>query len=157
MGGDFAYGTKLMEVVLNEQNPVITLAQYFALAPVDKRPYDILYEDAIVAIIITKGCMYSSLREFLAQQELSGNSAYSLQSNELVEMINSGNFAPDPPWVHKSQKNKQNKGNNEETVGAVITHETETDSEDSESEEESEDENEIVSEDTGDTNRSTPC
>ena len=173
MGGDFAYGTKLMELVLNEQNPVITLAQYFALAPVDKRPYDILYEDAIVAIIITKGCMYSSLREFLAQQELSGNSAYSLQSNELVEMINSGNFAPDPPWVHKNQKNKQNKGNNEETVGAVITHETETDSEDSESdtesegdsdeenesegesEEESEDENEIVSEDTGDTNRST--
>lgn len=84
-------------------------------------------------------------------------------------MINSGNFAPNPPWVHKNQKNK-NKNKNEETVGAVLTkineeHETETDSEDSElasgadsesknepedeSEDELEDKNEIVSEDTG--------
>ena len=169
MGGEFTFGTKLMELVLDSVQPVITLAQYFVLAPADKRPYEVLYEDAIVAIIITKGCMYSSLREWLAQQEMSGNSAYSLQSNELVEMINSGNFAPDPPWVHKNQKNK-NKSNNEETVGAVITHETETDSEDSESgseedsdkenesedesEEESEDENEIVSEDTGERSKS---
>ena len=169
MGGEFAFGTKLMELVLDSVQPVITLAQYFVLAPANKRPYEVLYEDAIVAIIITKGCMYSSLREWLAQQEMSGNSAYSLQSNELVEMINSGNFAPDPPWVHKNQKNK-NKSNNEETVGAVITHETETDSEDSESgseedsdkenesedesEEESEDENEIVSEDTGERSKS---
>merc|ERR1711865_1282862 len=132
MGGECTFGTKLMELVLDSVQPVIILAQYFVLAPANKRPYEVLYEDAIVAIIITKGCMYSSLREWLAQQEMSGNSAYLLQSNELVEMINSGNFAPDPPWVHKNQKNK-NKSNNEETVGAVITHETETDSEDSES------------------------
>ena len=120
MDGDFAFGTKLMELVLAETQPVITLAQYLVLAPADKKSYDVLYKDAIVAIIITKGCMYSSLREWLAQQQLSGNLAYSLQSNELVEMINSGNFAPNPPWVHKNQKNKS-KNNNEETVGAVIT------------------------------------
>ena len=80
------------------------------------------------------------------------------RSDELVYMINSGNFAPDSSSLHKNQKDYQNRDKNEETVAAIVTrddnkHATGSESE-YESEYESEDEsevgtdNEMISEDT---------
>ena len=50
--------------------------------------------------------------------------AYPTSSNDLVEMMNSGNFEPDPfkPKLKRSNwvKNKKKEEKDEETVGAIV-------------------------------------
>ena len=76
---------------------------------------------------MTKNCGYESLRKWLSQQHMAPQGlAYPTSSNELVEMMDSGNFEPDP-YKSKSKRNdcKNNKNKNkddkeEETVGAIV-------------------------------------
>ena len=69
-------------------------------------PYDTLYKHLVVSIIMTKNCGYDSLRKWLAQHHMGPNSqAYPTSSNDLVEMMNSGNFEPDP-FQSKSKMKK---------------------------------------------------
>ena len=83
---------------------------------VDRRPYDMLYEDAIVSIILTRSCDFDSLRSWLAQNHLiPGSQVYTAISNELVDMINTGNFPGNAPYNPKKNKNKKG-----ETVSAII-------------------------------------
>ena len=61
-----------------------------------RQPYDLLYIDLIVTIIMTKGCSYGSLKKWLAQNQLiPGAQVYTTVSNELVDMINTGTFPLD--------------------------------------------------------------
>ena len=61
-----------------------------------RSPYDSLYKNLVVTIIMTKNCGYDSLRKWLAQHHMGPNGqAYPTSSNELVEMMNSGTFEPD--------------------------------------------------------------
>jgi hypothetical protein len=47
----------------------------------------------IASIIFTKNCYHDSLRKWLAQNHMApDNQAYTNVSNELVDMINTGNF-----------------------------------------------------------------
>ena len=120
LGGLLAFGSTLMEPILAAPQPgVTTLLAYVRMTEVLRRPYDILYKDLIVTIIMTKGCNYSSLRKWLAQNHLiPGSQAYTMVSNELVDMVNSNSFQPDAS-KQKPNKNK-NKKNDDETMGAII-------------------------------------
>ena len=100
---------------------------YLATDAPDRIPYDILYKDFVVTIIVTKNCVYESLRKWLSQQHMVPQGlAYPTSFNELVEMINSGNFEPDQ-YKSKSKRNNRNKNKNKnkdgkekETVGAIV-------------------------------------
>ena len=116
LGEMLAFGTGLMRPILAAAQPSVTLAGYVGMNQVDCWPYDLLYEDAIVSIILTRSCDFDSLRNWLAQNHIiPGNQAYTTVSNELVDMINTGNFPRNPPYNPKKDKNKK-----EETVGAII-------------------------------------
>ena len=125
LGGLFPFGTTLMEPILN--NGRETLVTYLSIDAANQSPYDILYKDFVVTIIMTKNCGYKSLRKWLSQQHLAPQGlAYPTLSNELVEMMNSGNFEPDP-YKSKSKRNNRNKNKNknknekeEETVGVIV-------------------------------------
>ena len=69
---------------------------------------------------MTKNCGYDSIRKWLAQQYTGPNGqAYLTLSNDVVEMMNNGNFEPDSfksrskrlNW--NKNKNKKNKGKDE--------------------------------------------
>ena len=93
----FVFGVEWMLPILAATQPLITLADYVVLNAEDRRQYDILYEDTVVSIILTKTCDYDTLRNWLAQNHLvPGNQVYTTVSNELVDMINTGNFPRDP-------------------------------------------------------------
>ena len=97
LGGMFAFETALMEPILATPLPVVTTLQAFVIMnAAAQSPYDSLYKDLIVTIIMTKNCGYSSLRTWLAQNHMGPNGqAYPTSSNDLVEMMNSGLFEPD--------------------------------------------------------------
>ena len=127
LGGSFAFGTTLIEPILTDRRE--TLLTYFAMDADHQRPYDILYKDFVITIIMTKNCGYDTLRKWLAQQHMSPNAqAYPTSTNELVNMMNSGNFEPDPfKSKSKSKRNNWNKNKNknkdekeEEVVGAIV-------------------------------------
>ena len=81
-----------MESILAAPLPgATTLQAYVGMNAAAQRSYDILYMNLTVTIIKTKGCSYSSLRKWLAQnQMIPGAQAYTTKSNKLVDMINSG-------------------------------------------------------------------
>ena len=64
LGGDFAFGTALMEPILVADGT--TLQAYMAMNVAARSPYDILCKDLIGTIIMTKNCVYDSLRKWLA-------------------------------------------------------------------------------------------
>ena len=111
-----------MEPILTDAG--ITLVSYLAMDVTNRSPYDILYKDYVVTIVMTKNCGYELPRKWLLQQHMALQGlAYPTLSNELVEMMNSGNFEPDP-YKSKSKRNNWNKNKNkdekeEETVGAI--------------------------------------
>ena len=111
-----AFGTGLMRPILAADRPPIALASYVEMNEVDCRPYDLLFEDTIVSIILTRSCNFDSLRTWLAQNHLiPGSQAYTTVSNEVVDMINTGNFPRNPPYNPKKNKSKK-----EEIIGAII-------------------------------------
>ena len=64
----------------------------------------------VVTIIMTKNFEYNSMRKWSAQQYTGPNSqAYPTSSNNLVGMMNSGNFEPDS---FKSRSKRQNRNKN---------------------------------------------
>ena len=82
LGGLLAFGSTLMEPILAAANPAVTLPSYVAMNEVQRRPYDLLYADKIVTIIMTDGCSYGSLKNWLAQNQLvPGRPAYTTSSN----------------------------------------------------------------------------
>ena len=123
LGGFFSFGTTLMEPFLTDAGE--TLTTYLAMDVVYRSPFDTLYKDFIVTIIMTKNCGYASLKKWLSQQHMAPQGlAYPTSSNELVEMMNSNNFEPDT-FKSKSKRNNRRKNKNkddkeEETVGAII-------------------------------------
>ena len=101
------------------------------MAATARSPYDSLYKDLIVTVIITKNCGYDNLRKWLAQHHMSPHGqAYLTLSNDLVEMMNSGNFELDPlkPKPKRGNRNKnKNKNKNKKkgekdkkTVRAIV-------------------------------------
>ena len=125
LGGLFPFGTTLMEPILTDAGE--TLVTYLGIDAAHRSPYDTLYKDQIVTIIMTKNCGYESLRKWLSQQHMDPQGlAYPTLSNKLVEMINSGNFDPDlyksksKQNNHTNNKNKNKDDKEEETVGAIV-------------------------------------
>ena len=105
LGGLLAFGSTLMEPILAVAQPVVTLQAYVRMDEAARRPYDIIYADLIITIIMTKRCSYGSLKKWLAQNQLiPGAQAYTTVSNKLVDMINIGTFPLD------ANKQKQKKG-----------------------------------------------
>ena len=114
LGGTLPFGSTLMEPILAAAQPAVILQAYVGINEAARRPYDLLYTDLLVTIIMTNGCSYGSLKKWLAQNQLiAGAQAYTSISNELVDMINTGTFPLD------ASKQKQKKGD-EETIGVFI-------------------------------------
>ena len=66
-----------MEPILAAAQPVVTLQVYVGMNEAARRPYDLLYTDLDVTIIMTDGCSYSNLKKWLAQNQLiTGAQAY---------------------------------------------------------------------------------
>ena len=91
LGGTLAFGSTLMEDIMVALLPGVTILQaYTGMKATARRPYDILYMNLIMTIIMTKNYNYNSLRKWLAQNKMiPGTQAYTTKSNELVEMTNS--------------------------------------------------------------------
>ena len=105
LGGMLAFGSTLMEPILAAAQPAVTLQEYVATNKAARQPYDLLYADKVVTILMTKGCSCGSMKKWLARNQLiTGAQAYTSNSNELVDMINSGTFPLD------ASKQKQKKG-----------------------------------------------
>ena len=97
-----------MEPNLAASQPVVTLQAYMAMNEAQRSPYDLLYADKVVAIIMTDGCSFGRLINWLAQNQLiPGRPAYTSSSNELMDMMNSGSFAIDV--IKQKQKPKKGK------------------------------------------------
>ena len=104
-----------------------TLVTYLRIDVAHRSPYDTLYKDYTVTIVMTKNCGYGSLKKWLSQQHMAPQGlAYPTSSNNLVEMMNSENFDPDS-YKSKSKRNnrKNNKNKNqddkeEEKAGAIV-------------------------------------
>ena len=125
LGEFFAYGTALTEPILI--NSRATLLAYIPIDAAARSPYDTLYKDVVVTIIMTKNCGYESIRKWSTQHHMGPNGqAYPTSFNDLVEMMNSGNFEPDPfkPKSKRSNRNKnrnkKNEEKDEETIGAIV-------------------------------------
>ena len=113
LGGKFAYGSKLMEPFLAANGE--SLQSYFAMTAANQRPYEVLYEDMVVTILMIKNCGYASLQKWLSQQHMGPNAqAYPTVSVQLVDMMNSGVFEADKPkGAGNRNKNKiKNKNKN---------------------------------------------
>ena len=66
-------------------------------------------------IIMTKNYGYSSVRKWLAQQYTGPNGqVYPTSSDDLVEMMNSGNFEADP-FKQTSKRSNQHQNKNKGT------------------------------------------
>ena len=127
LGGKCAYGTAIMIPFLTANGQ--TLATYFAMTPAQQAPYDILYKDMIVTVIMVKNCGYESVRAFLSQQFMSPAAhPYPTVSNNLVDMLNSEHFPPDAfkPVNGKNKNRNRNRNKNkkddkdDELVGAIV-------------------------------------
>ena len=106
-----------------------TLESYFGMVPADQLPYEALYEDMVVTIIMIKNCGYGLIQRWLLQQHMGPNAqAYPTVLVKLVDMMNSGNFEADKPKrASNNNKNKnkyknknKDKNKEEETVGAIV-------------------------------------
>ena len=118
LGGLLAFGSALMKPILAAANPAVTLPAYVAMNEAQRKPYDLLYADKVVAIIMTDGCSFGSLKNWLAQNQLiPGRPAYTSSSNQLMNMMNSGSFAID---AIKQRPKKGKKKGGDKTLGAII-------------------------------------
>ena len=54
LGGLLAFGSTFMEPILAAAQPVVTLQAYVCMDEAAQRPYNLLYTDLIVTIIMTK-------------------------------------------------------------------------------------------------------
>ena len=70
LGGLLSFGSTLMEPILAASQPVVTLQEYVAMNEAQRRPYDLLYADKVVAVIMTDGYSFGSLKNWLAQNQL---------------------------------------------------------------------------------------
>ena len=96
LGGLLAFRSTLMESILATSQPVVTLQGYVGMNEAARRPYDLLYANKIVLVIMTDGCSFGSLKKWLAQNQLiPGQPAYTSSSNELINMMNSRSFSID--------------------------------------------------------------
>ena len=127
LGGKFSFGSSIMEPIL--ANGGETLASYLVMDAAHQRPYEDLYKDLVVTIIMLKNCGFESLRKRLSKQYMGPSAqAYLTVLNDLVDMMNSNNFEPDT-FKPASKRNNQNKNGNknknkdekeEEVVGAIV-------------------------------------
>ena len=79
------------------------------MTAVNQRPYEVLYEDMVVTILMIKNYGYASLRKWLSQQHMGPNAqAYPTVSVELVDMMNSGVFETDKPKAGGNQNKNKN-------------------------------------------------
>ena len=112
LAGMLAFGSTLMESILAAAQPAVTLQACVAMNEAQRRPYDLLYADKVVAIIMTNGRSYGSLKKWLAQNQLiPGAQAYTTASNDLVDMINSGTFVLDASKRKQKKRKKKGEGN----------------------------------------------
>ena len=81
-------------------------------------PFDLLYADKVVSVIMIDGCSFSILTNWLAQTKLiPGRPAYTPSSNDLIDMMNSGSLPID---ANKQKPKKGKKKGGDETIGAII-------------------------------------
>ena len=66
LGGKFAFGSSMMEPILVDDGE--TLASYLAMDAAHQRPYEDLYKDLAVTIIMLKNYGFKSLRKWLLKQ-----------------------------------------------------------------------------------------
>ena len=86
LGGKFAFGSSMMEPILVDDDE--TLASYLAMDATHQRPYEDLYKDLVVTIIMLKNCGFESLRKWLSKQHMDpGTQAYPTVSNDLVDIL----------------------------------------------------------------------
>ena len=111
LGDTLAFKSTPMESILVAPLAgATTLQAYVGINAAAQLPYDILYIDLIVTIIMTKDCSYSSLRKWLAQNQMVlGAQLYTTKSNELVEMINSGLFVQNISKQKHPKRGNRNK------------------------------------------------
>ena len=62
LAGMLAFRSTLMEPILAAAQPAVTLYTYVAMNEAQRQPYDLLYADKVVAIIMINGCSYGSLK-----------------------------------------------------------------------------------------------
>ena len=68
------------------------------MVPANQLPYETLYEDMVITIVMIKNCGYELIQRWLLKQHMGPNAqAYPTVSVELVDMMNSGNFEADKP------------------------------------------------------------
>ena len=121
------FGTTLMEPILAVPAPGVTILQaYIVMNAAAQSPYDYLYKDLFTTIIMIKNCGFNSLRKWMAQHHMSPNGqTYPTSSNDLVEMINSGNFEPysfkpRSKRFNRNKKNKKKEEKDKETVREIV-------------------------------------
>ena len=68
--GLLAFGSTLMEPILAASQPVVTLQGYVGMNEAARRPYDLLYADKVVSVIMIDGCSFGSLKNGLTQNQL---------------------------------------------------------------------------------------
>ena len=60
----------MVPILAAPASSVAILQAYIAMNVAAQSPYDTLYKDLIVTIIMTKNCGYDSLRKWLAQHHM---------------------------------------------------------------------------------------
>ena len=68
----FVFGTKLMEPILAGTGaaPAETIATYMAMDLETRKPFDLVYKDRVVGLLMVKGNKYTSMRRHLMQAQL---------------------------------------------------------------------------------------
>ena len=68
VGRKFAFGSSMMEPILVDDGE--TLATYLAMDAAHQRPYEDLYKDLVVTIIMLKNCGFESPRKWQSKQHM---------------------------------------------------------------------------------------
>ena len=142
-GGLFAFGTKLMEPILAGTGaaPAETIATYMAMDLETRKPFDLVYKDRVVGLLMVKGNKYTSMRRHLMQAQLQPGveCVYPIGGNATAEMMDNGAWiedkktAPRKPGGPNPNPNPSPTGG---TVGAIVQPIEEQQEEEEEEEEE---------------------
>ena len=118
-GGMFTFGTICYEPFLMDTGQII--ATYVTMNEEQRQPFDIQVKNKLVAILIIKGCKYSGLQKWLAQQQLSPDiaCAYPVITNVAGEMIKDGVWSEDQKNTCTGKLNLYKKNDYEMKNGAV--------------------------------------
>ena len=80
------------------------------MTPAQQAPYNNLYKDMVVTVIMLKNYGYDTLRTWLSKQYMGpAAQAYPTVSTELMDMMNSGNFKPNPFKLVTTKNKNRNK------------------------------------------------